>query len=112
MLRPLLILFASHLTSSGDPYGKVTFVEAPKIINVSSYDPKKKARASSSYSPLKQAALRENGAQGIIARLGKGLEPDSKCADFLVGAGAQGLKLGIYYFVRPTSVSAQVVRNT
>ncbi len=108
MLRPLLILSLSLLTSCAGPFGKVTYEQSPKVINVSSYDPKIKSRSGSSYSPLNQAALRANGSQGMIARIGKGMVNDTKCADFLVGAEKQGTRLGVYYFVKPTSsITAQ-----
>ena len=89
-------------------YGAVDFEESPKIINVSAYDPKEKQRPGSSYSPLNQTALRANGALGMIARCGKGLVLDTKCADFLVGADRQGMKLGAYYYVKPNvNIEAQ-----
>jgi len=104
----LLLLFATLVTSCAVPFGKVTYREAPKVINVSAYDPKEKSRPGSSYSPLNQAALRANGAQGMIARIGKGMVLDKKCSDFLVGAEKQGLKLGVYYFVKAdTNITAQ-----
>ncbi|MEN8846830.1 MAG: GH25 family lysozyme [Akkermansiaceae bacterium] len=108
MLRPLLFLALSLVTSCAGTFGKVTYEESPKVINVSSYDPKERSRSGSSYSPLNQAALRANGAQGMIARIGKGMVIDTKCADFLVGAEKQSMKLGVYYFVRANSnITAQ-----
>ena len=96
------------LTSCSSQYGAVDYDESPKIINVSAYDPKEKQRAGSSYSPLNQTALRANGALGMIARCGKGLDLDTKCADFLLGADRQGLKLGAYYYLKPNvSIEAQ-----
>ncbi|MDB4289136.1 GH25 family lysozyme, partial [bacterium] len=44
----------------------------------------------------------------MIARIGKGMVIDTKCADFLVGAEKQSMKLGVYYFVRANSnITAQ-----
>jgi len=97
------IVLAILLTSCGQEYGKVSYSEAPKIINVSHYDPKERQKSGSSYSPLNQAALRANGAQALIARIAKGSTLDSKCADFLVGAERQGMLLGTYYFLLPNS---------
>lgn len=91
------------MSSCGNPYGKVSYAESPKVINVSAYDPKEKQRSGASYSPLNQAALKANGSLGMIARCGKGMELDTKCSDFLVGAERQGMKLGAYYYVRPSS---------
>ena len=102
-MRITLLLLCSILTSCAGPFGKVTFEESPKIINVSAYDPKEKQRSGNSYTPLNQAALKQNGALGQIARCGKGLDIDTKCADFLVGAERQGMMLGTYYFIRPSS---------
>ena len=102
-MRIPLLLLCSILTCFASPFGKVTFEESPKVINVSSYDPKAKDRSGSSYSPLNQAGLKQNGSLGQIARIGKGMVNDTKCADFLLGAERQGMMLGAYYFVRPTS---------
>jgi len=98
-----LLLLAPILFSSCSQYGKVTYKESPKIINVSGYDPKEKQRAGRSYSPADQSALKANGAHGLIARCAKGPELDHKCADFLAGADRQGLLLGSYYFLLPGS---------
>lgn len=99
----LLLLLAPILFSSCAQYGKVTYEESPKIINVSGYDPKEKQRAGRAYSPADQSALKANGAHGLIARCAKGPELDRKCADFLAGADRQGLLLGSYYFLLPDS---------
>ena len=99
------------ISCGGSPYGNVSFEDAPKIINVSSYDPKPRQRSGRSYSPLYQQALRDNGALGQIARCGKGFSYDSKCSDFLVGAERSGLLLGSYYYVTAySSASAQADR--
>lgn len=82
-------------------YGRVSYAEAPTIINVSEYDPKEKQRRGSSYTPLNQAALKRNGALGLIARCGKGRHIDRKCADFLVGAERQNFLLGTYFYLLP-----------
>lgn len=102
-MRGTFLLLGSILTSCAGPFEKVTFKDSPKIINVSAYDPKERQKSGDSYSPLNQAALKQNGALGQIARIGKGMVNDAKCADFLVGAEKQGMKLGAYYFVKPTS---------
>ncbi len=87
----------------GDGYGRVGLLGAPKVVNVSSYDPKEKQRSGESFSPTDVSALRRNGAHGLIARCGKGRALDEKCADFLSAADRQGMMLGTYYFVLKTS---------
>ncbi len=87
---------------SGD-YGRVGLLDAPKVVNVSSYDPKEKQRGGESFSLTDVSALRRNGAHGLIARCGKGMVLDDKCADFLTAAERQGMMLGSYYFVLKTS---------
>lgn len=98
-----IILAFVILCSSCAEYGKVSYQESPKIINVSHYDPKEKQRAGRSYSPADQSALKANGANAMIARCAKGSVLDTKCADFLAGADRQGLMLGSYYFLLPGS---------
>lgn len=93
----LLLLWM--LNSCGGGYGRVGLHEAPKIVNVSSYDPKERQREGESFSPTDVSALKRNGAHGLIARCGKGLVADEKCADFLSSSDRQGMKLGTYYFV-------------
>ncbi len=97
VLVPLL------LNSCGGGYGHVGLDDAPKIVNVSSYDPKEKQRGGDSFSPNDVSALKRNGAHGLIARCGKGLVLDDKCADFLSSANREGMRLGSYYFVLKTS---------
>jgi len=97
----LIALAAYFLSSCGSNYGKVSYEEAPKFVNVSAYDPKEKQRGGRSYSPLHQAALKENGSLALIARCAKGYELDYKCADFLLGAERQGMEIGAYYYVKP-----------
>ena len=87
----------------GGGYGKMSLSEAPKVVNVSSYDPKERQRAGESFSSNDVSALRRNGAHGLIARCGKGMVLDEKCADFLTAADRQGMMLGSYYFVLKTS---------
>ncbi|MBK1829103.1 hypothetical protein JIN77_00045 [Verrucomicrobiaceae bacterium R5-34] len=99
----LLLLATLLLTASCSQYGKVSYQESPKVINVSHYDPKEKQRPGRSYSPANQSALRANGAHGLIARCAKGPVLDTKCADFLAGADRQGLLLGSYYYLLPGS---------
>lgn len=96
-LAPLVFLLASCAE-----YGKVGYRDAPKVINVSEYDPKERQRSGSSYTPLNQYALKKNGALGLIARCGKGTHIDTKCADFLQGAEAQGFLLGTYFYLLPS----------
>lgn len=89
-------------------YGRVSFDKAPKIVNVSSWDPKEHQRAGESYSSHDVSALRRNGAVGLIARCGKGMVIDEKCADFLNAAKRENLLLGTYYFVlKSANPSAQ-----
>ena len=95
---PMLITL---LCVSCSEYGKVSYGQSPKIINVSHYDPKEKQRAGRSYSPLNQSALKANGTHAMIARCGKGPVLDTKCSDFLVGAERQGFLLGSYYYLLP-----------
>ncbi|MES2529640.1 MAG: GH25 family lysozyme, partial [Pseudomonadota bacterium] len=105
-MRNLLVLAALpvwFLSSCGGGYGRIGLNDAPKIVNVSSYDPKEKQRGGDSFSSTDVSALRRNGALGLIARCGKGLVLDDKCADFLAAAHRQGMKLGTYYFVLKTS---------
>jgi len=101
----LLIGFSVTLLfqSCSHEFGKMSYEDAPKVINVSSYDPKEVQRRGSSFSPLNQEALKKNGALGMIARCGKGGAFDDKCADFLTGADRQGMLLGTYYFMLPSS---------
>ena len=87
----------------GGGYGRVGLDAAPKIVNVSSYDPKEKQRSGDSFSPTDVSALKRNGAHGLIARCGKGMVLDDKCADFLGAANREDMKLGTYYFVLKTS---------
>jgi GH25 family lysozyme M1 (1,4-beta-N-acetylmuramidase) len=83
----------------GGGYGRAGLSNAPKIVNVSAYDPKEKQRDGDSYSASDVTALRCNGALGLIARTGKGGALDDKCADFLSATDRQGLLLGTYYRV-------------
>ncbi|GAA5495354.1 hypothetical protein Rhal01_01529 [Rubritalea halochordaticola] len=99
----LFLLSLISVSCGGLEYGKVSYSDSPKVINVSHYDPKEKQRSGRSYTPLNQAALRANGAHGLIARCAKGPTLDTKCADFLVGAERQGMLLGSYYYLLPDS---------
>ena len=101
---PLLLTFL--LNSCGGGYGRMPISKAPKIVNVSSWDPKEKQRSGDSYSSNDVSALKRNGAHGLIARCGKGMVLDEKCADFLSAANRQGMRLGTYYFVLKTSSAA------
>ena len=99
---PLLLGLLPMVLSScgvGGGYGRASLAGAPKIVNVSSYDPKEKQRSGESFSSTDVSALRRNGALGLIARCGKGKLLDEKCADFLSAADRQGMLLGTYYFV-------------
>jgi hypothetical protein len=98
---PLLSIALPVILNScgGDGYGRIGLHDAPKIVNVSSYDPKEKQRSGEAFSPHDVSALRRNGARGLIARCGKGRALDDKCADFLRSAEREGLMLGTYYFV-------------
>ncbi|MES2659692.1 MAG: GH25 family lysozyme [Verrucomicrobiota bacterium] len=87
----------------GSDYGRISLSNAPKVVNVSSYDPKERQRSGDSFSSNDVSALRRNGAHGLIARCGKGMVLDDKCADFLSAANRQGMMLGTYYFVLKTS---------
>lgn len=72
----------------------------PQIVNVSAYDPKERQRAGASYSEHDVTALRANGAEALIARVGKGGNLDEKCAAFLSSADRAGLLPGVYYRVQ------------
>ena len=82
---PILAVFVPMFFTScgGGGYGRMGLLDAPKVVNVSSYDPKEKQRAGESFSPTDVSALKRNGAHGLIARCGKGMALDDKCADFL-----------------------------
>ncbi|HVJ46000.1 MAG TPA: GH25 family lysozyme [Luteolibacter sp.] len=97
----VLPLLFNSCHSSG--YGRAGLHDAPKVVNVSSYDPKEKQRSGDSFSQHDVSALRQNGAHGLIARCGKGTLIDEKCADFLSAANRQGLMLGTYFFVLKSS---------
>lgn len=72
----------------------------PQIVNVSAYDPKERQRTGASYSEHDVTALRANGAEALIARVGKGGSLDEKCAAFLSAADRAGLLPGVYYRVQ------------
>ena len=105
LIPPLAALALSFLLTNcgGGGYGRVGLSEAPKVVNVSAYDPKEKQRGGDSFSSSDVSALRRNGARGLIARCGKGTALDEKCADFLTAADRAGMMLGTYYFVLKTS---------
>ena len=58
-----LPLLVTVLFSSCSEYGKVSYGQSPKIINVSHYDPKEKQRSGRSYTPSDQSALKANRAR-------------------------------------------------
>ena len=80
-------------------FGGTDARKSPSVINVSSWDPKERQRAGSSYSPEDLRALRRNGAVGFIARSAKGPALDEKFPRFLAAADRAGLELGAYHFV-------------
>lgn len=96
--RILVPAFSLLLAACGG-YGSASLHDAPKIVNVSSFDPKERQRPGRSFSSTDVSELRNNGATGLIARTGKGRLIDPKCADFLTAADRSGLLLGTYYFV-------------
>lgn len=98
-LQIFLSVSAACLLTSCGGYGRVGLADAPKIVNVSSYDPKEKQRSGESFSSHDVSALRRNGFLGLIARCGKGRALDEKCADFLNAANREGMMLRTYYFV-------------
>lgn len=102
-LLPALVLPLALNSCGGGGYGRIGLDAAPKIVNVSSYDPKEKQRGGDSFSPTDVSALKRNGAHGLIARCGKGLVIDDKCADFLHSASREGMMLGTYYYVLKSS---------
>jgi hypothetical protein len=95
-MRQILLFLAAaapFVLNSCGGYGRVGLAEAPKIVNVSSFDPKEKQRVGVSFSSGNVSSLRSNGALGLIARCGKGLVLDEKCADFLNSAHREGMLL-------------------
>lgn len=86
-------------SSGGAGFPRVGLAAAPKIVNVSSYDPKERQRSGDSFSEHNVSALRRHGASGLIARVGKGREQDTKFSSFLGSARRENLLLGSYYFV-------------
>lgn len=84
-------------SSSGSTVGSGGWQQ---VINVSAYDPKEKQREGQSYSQHDVSALAMNGAQGLIARAGKGGNLDTKCADFVASADRAGMLPGLYYRVQ------------
>jgi GH25 family lysozyme M1 (1,4-beta-N-acetylmuramidase) len=77
--------------------GAVTPGQIQQIINVSAYDPKERQRDGRSYTENDLSALRANGATALIARIGKGGNLDTKCANFLTAADQAGMLPGVYY---------------
>ncbi len=71
-----------------------------QIVNVSAYDPKERQREGRGYSEHDVSALRANGASALIARVGKGGNLDTKCANFLASADRAGMLPGVYYRVQ------------
>ena len=97
--HPVIAILLPLVLNSCGGYGRIGLSAAPKIVNVSSYDPKEKQRHGDSFSPTDVSALQRNGSLGLIARCGKGKALDDKCADFLAASARQGMLLGTYYFV-------------
>ena len=100
LLLPLVLLVVHCSTGGFSPVSTASAAPAggmPQIINVSAYDPKERQRAGRGYSEHDVSALRANGAAGLIARAGKGGNPDTKCANFLASADRAGMLPGIYY---------------
>ena len=100
LLLPLVLLVVHCSTGGFSPVATASAAPAggmPQIINVSAYDPKERQRAGRGYSEHDVSALRANGAAGLIARAGKGGNPDTKCANFLASADRAGMLPGIYY---------------
>ena len=87
----VLALCLSHCGTGGASPGGRT-----EIVNVSAYDPKEKQRAGRGYTEHDVSALRDNGAAGLIARVGKGGELDGKCYDFLCSSDREGMLIGVY----------------
>jgi GH25 family lysozyme M1 (1,4-beta-N-acetylmuramidase) len=90
----LSIVFATSIffNSQASAQGK-----GIQIVNVSGYDPKEKQRSGRGYSENDVSALRDNGAVGLIARVGKGGVLDEKCAQFLSSSDKIGMFIGVYY---------------
>jgi hypothetical protein len=99
MCRWGLVVLLGWVSVSCGGYGRVGLAEAPKVVNVSAYDPKERQRGGDSFSEHDVSALRRNGVHGLIARCGKGRLLDEKCGSFLTAADRQGMRLGTYYFM-------------
>lgn len=98
LLYSLMFSVLFHSVASAQ-YGKTSPTGSPKIVNVSSWDPKPKVRNGRSFSEHDVTALEANGSRGLIARVGKGPNLDVKCADFLASASRTRMMLGSYYFM-------------
>lgn len=96
LLLPATALLLCHCSGG---YGSMPLDKAPKVVNVSSWDPKERQRGGSGFSEHDVSALKRNGATGLIARAGKGGVRDAKCGAFLNAAKSSSLRLGTYYFV-------------
>jgi GH25 family lysozyme M1 (1,4-beta-N-acetylmuramidase) len=83
----------------GRGFGGTSVSGSPAVLNVSGWDPKERQRGGDSYTEHNLAALKRNGALGLIARSAKGPQIDGKLGDFLHSADNQGLLLGAYHFV-------------
>ncbi len=103
LLLPFVLLLAQcNTTTPGTPApAAVGNGRYPEIVNVSAYDPKERQRSGRSFSEFDVSALQANGAQGLIARAGKGGVLDPKCENFLGSADRAGLLPGIYYRLLP-----------
>ncbi len=99
LILPLCILLTQCSTPGPAPASKPAASSGgmTQIINVSAYDPKERQREGVSYSEHNVAALRNSGAHGLIARVGKGGNLDEKCGTFLASADRAGLLPGVYY---------------
>lgn len=109
LLLPFLVQCSADPPAGGlrqasfaPPNAMPKFTSGPlqQIINVSSYDPKERHRSGRGYSQYDVSALRSNGARGLIARAGKGMKLDEKCAAFVASADRAGLLAGLYYRVQ------------
>jgi len=101
LILPFFATITCLLLTQCSQYGGVSYEKAPKVLNVSSYDPKEKQRSGETYTPLNQSSLKANGALGLIARSSKGAVLDQKCGSFLKGADLQNMLLGTYHYITP-----------
>ncbi len=110
MNKSLLLLVVPLLCQCGGGFGGTSVSDSPAVLNVSGWDPKEVQRGGDRYSQHDVSAMRQNGAQGLIARSAKGPLLDDKFSDFMASANRADLLLGAYHFVtleQPAKLQAE-----